>query len=111
MSDTVKRLHQIVEKEVVVAKTCDICGKQIEPTPTPPVGYGDKRIPFFEITTGHHDWGNDSCDSIRVLHACSPDCLMKFVDEYVRKDFGEIHTEYIYIDHENAWHLPHEIKE
>lgn len=110
MSDIYKRMRQVVEEDVVVAKKCDVCQKEIEPTPLPPVGYKE-NIPFFEITTGHHDWGNDSIDSVEIKHACSPECLMEFVGKYINVNFKGIHTDYINIEHKNAWYRSKEAKE
>lgn len=44
----------------VVGVECDICKRLIDPA-----GYREDSSRYFEVTTGHHDWGNDSCDSIK----------------------------------------------
>lgn len=61
-----------VQKEVVVEKRCDICGATI------PGG-----CLYFMVTTGHHDWGNDSHESIEQFDCCFATCLNKKFLEYV----------------------------
>lgn len=41
---------------------CDECGKEIN-------GF------YFNVVTGHNDWGNDSIDSIEDNHYCCIGCL------------------------------------
>lgn len=59
-------------------------------------GKGDKSR-YFYVLTGHHDWGNDSCDSMKYRDIC-PDCIENFVKNYIKKidgtDYIEIETEY-----------------
>ena len=110
MSDKYKTMRHVVEENLVVGKICDICRKEIMPTSVSPRGCSLHNTPFFEITTGHHDWGNDSVDSIEIKHACSPECLMKFVGKYVTRDFAGYNTDYIDIEHVSGWHLPKEAK-
>lgn len=105
MSDTCKKLWQVVCKEVVVKKTCDVCLKEIPPTSNV---FPRKNIPYFNITTHHSDWGNDSIDSYENYHACCPECAMKFVSEYLERCFDGNNTEAIEIEHVNGWFLPKE---
>lgn len=109
MSSYYKRITHTVISDLVYAKKCDICGKDIPPTKrsVPPT----ERFPFFEISTSHHDWGNDSIDSIEYMDACSPECAMKFAKEYLEKDFTKNHSKEITIEHRNAWYLPEGIEE
>jgi hypothetical protein len=64
--------------------TCDQCDKEIS-----------KQI-FYIVTTGHHDWGNDSIDSIDNKDICSNECLQKEIDEYMSNN--ESFTNYINIE-------------
>ena len=68
---------------------CDVCGKEI-------------TGPFWEVTTGHYDWGNDSTDSIEDKDCCSVECLSELFDEYKHvstvKD-GLYNTQYFHVDH------------
>ena len=76
-------------KDVVVGKKCDYCGSEIE-------RYDYRRNnPFFEITTGHRDWGEDSGDSREHKDACSVDCLKVALDKYYA---NESRTSYIEIE-------------
>lgn len=71
---------------------CDICNKFIK---------ADKRRSsedtnkYYEVTTGHEDWGNDSVDSIEHQDIC-PDCIDNFVIEYLKTT--KYRTAYITID-------------
>ena len=79
------------EKKEVVVRTvyklagvkCDVCGRVIEP-PTKENRYHwmDNDYKYYSVTTGHNDWGNDSCESIKHYDVC-PDCINKFVAEYL----------------------------
>ena len=69
------KTHTVTER-VCVKETmyCDICNSII-----------DDDNNYWELTTGHHDWGNDSCDSIEHFDICSEACLRKKFDEYIRE--------------------------
>ena len=81
---------------------CDACGRIIEP-PSKEDQYNwmDDKYKFYLVTTGHHDWGNDSCDSIRHYDIC-PECITKFVSDYLTDKKGyksayiDIETKHIY---------------
>lgn len=72
------------EKVKVVVRTgykvagikCDVCGHIIE------VSSMNDNYKYYAVTTGHHDWGNDSCESIRHYDIC-PNCINNFVTEYL----------------------------
>lgn len=87
-------------KEVVTAKVrmlegikCDVCGKVI---PAKKYKYDSNK--YFEVTTGHHDWGNDSCESIEYRDIC-PDCISGYVSDYLKdvdgSEYIEVETEYV----------------
>lgn len=61
------------------------------------------RPKYFEVTTGHHDWGNDSCDSIEHKDIC-PDCIGKVSLDYLTSASG---TQYIEI--ETTWGRPERV--
>ena len=78
-----------------VKRICDFCQKEIDCSN------------WFLITTGHHDWGNDSIDSVEHYDACSSRCTIGFAEKYIR-DAGEdkFNTKYIEIEHKrsiSAW--------
>ena len=69
------KTHTVTER-VCVKETmhCDVCN-----------GIIDNNAEYWELTTGHYDWGNDSVDSIENFDVCSEDCLRKKFDEYVKE--------------------------
>lgn len=102
------------EKKEVVVRTvyklagvkCDVCGRIIEPpTRENRCHWMDDDHKYYSVTTGHHDWGNDSCESIKHYDVC-PDCINKFVAEYLdnkkgyRSAYIEIQTKHVYYDDE-----------
>lgn len=103
MSDRTARVKQVLYREAVVGKRCDVCGKEIPPTPDK---FPRKEIPFFRVTIGHNDWGNDSGDSVEHLHACSPVCALQLAHEQLHEDFEGNHTRYIEIEHVPGWFMP-----
>ena len=70
------KTHTITEK-VCVNETmhCDVCDSVID----------HEHGSYWEVTTGHHDWGNDSCESIEYFDICSEACLKKKFDEYIKE--------------------------
>lgn len=74
-SDVVKEVVSYKVKECTGIE-CDICGKVIDGEPR---GYKDDDRVYYEVTTSHHDWGNESIESIVHRDIC-PDCLIGFVD-------------------------------
>lgn len=86
--------HEVTES-VLVGKTlyCDICKKEIE-----------KGNGYWEVTTGHNDWGNDSRDSIEHFDVCSDVCLMMKFGEYInRSNRNALNTEYIEVERNQWW--------
>ena len=81
-------------KKKVLGVCCDICTKELLVDPNKP--YNSTR--YFEVMTGHHDWGTDSCESIEHRDIC-PECINDFVRDYLAEADGteyiEIETEYI----------------
>ena len=69
------KTHTVTEK-VCVSTTmhCDVCDSVID----------HEHESYWEVTTGHHDWGNDSCESIQYFDICSATCLRKKFDEYIK---------------------------
>lgn len=92
-SDVVKEVVSYKVKECTGIE-CDICGKVIDGEPR---GYKDDDRVYYEVTTSHHDWGNDSIESIVHRDIC-PDCLIGFVDRYFKEARGseEIEIERTY---------------
>ena len=103
-----------IRKNIVVCRTtiCDGCqkilcrqyGEEYKPNNEPWRDY-TQDVEFFEITTGHHDWGNDSCESIEHRTFCR-ECLAKPIHEYLKRTYGGKDTEYIEIEHCTYRSLP-----
>ena len=86
-------LSEITEKVTKIKRNvtgirCDICEKII------PVNSRNGSM-YFNVTTGHHDWGNSSWESRESQDIC-PDCITKFTTKYLRNAAGS--TRYIEID-------------
>ena len=91
----------VVKKECkVTGVKCDICGKIIPATSL----YIQKESKYFRVITGHHDWGNDSHESIEHKDIC-PECIDAFVSKYLkdayRSEYIEVETEYVYHHYES----------
>lgn len=85
MKTTVKQ-QVTVEKEVDIGVECDECGKEIRNKETMKKRFGS--YPYYEVTTHHSDWGNDSVDSYEYYDLCSLDCLMTHMKRYYDKASG-----------------------
>lgn len=80
LSDSVVSTAYRVSRKLVKVK-CDICGKELIAKDK---SWNDYSSRYYEVTTGHHDWGNDSVDSVKTKDVC-PDCLI----DYVKVFFGK----------------------
>ena len=60
--------------------TCDACKKTIDIT--------KQDGTYYNIWSGHNDWGNDSPDSIDDLDACCDECLNTLVNKWLEKWHG-----------------------
>lgn len=80
-------------KRIIEGVECDVCKRLIVPTK-----YAENSSQYFEIITGHNDWGNDSCDSREYFDVC-PNCIGDFVAKYARESSGtnylEMSNEYV----------------
>lgn len=103
MSDIIKTKKTIVIRDCVIGKKCDICGKEIPPTAIPH-RYGEPVYDYYSVTTHHYDWGNDSVDSYDYFDACSPDCVNKLWEEYIRDSSRKQNTMCIDVQHKVCWH-------
>ena len=94
LSETTETVLKV--KRNVTGVRCDVCEKIV------PVNRGVVSR-YFNVRTGHNDWGNDSCDSVESQDIC-PDCINKFVTEYLRDSVGTTR----YIDIETSYARPYE---
>lgn len=85
------KTHTVTERVCVKETThCDVCDREIN------IHKG-----YWTLTTGHHDWGNDSCESIEHFDICSDACLRKKFDEYVSdSDLNNHNTMYFEVERE-----------
>lgn len=88
-----KKLSETIE-EVVVRKRskiesieCDVCKRLIKPTNR-----------YFDVVTGHHDWGEESGESREYFDIC-PNCIAVFVLKYTQEcsetGYLEMESEYL----------------
>lgn len=94
-------------KKVQTSIVCDKCGKEII-CRDEPERYGDWSAQrYYNVTTGHFDWGSDSCESIKRFDICT-DCISTFVADYFEKN-KKSNTAYIEIESECAYpHIKYE---
>lgn len=81
--------HEVTER-VLIGETmyCDICGKEIK-----------KDTGYWNVTTGHHDWGNDSHESIEHFDVCSDSCLLMKFSGYINASYrDDFNTKYIEVE-------------
>lgn len=98
------------EKKKIIYRTvceltgvkCDICGRIIKvPSEQDRYNWMEDKYKFYLVTTGHNDWENDSCESIRHYDIC-PECITKFVSDYLTDKKGyksayiDIETNHLY---------------
>lgn len=89
MIKTEKKLVTIQrEEESITLASCDCCHKDLELVNE---RYSDcekdsKVIHrYVSLTTSHHDWGNDSVDSIESHEFCSMKCCLKWITEHEKE--------------------------
>ena len=72
-----KYINKIVKttKRITEKVTCDVCGKTI-------ADENNRYAEYWTLTTGHQDWGNDSCESYEDFDLCSKDCVQEKLNEY-----------------------------
>lgn len=90
-----RKVVKEVEETISSIGICDICGKEFNYKPWL---RGEKIASYYHIATGHHDWGNDSCESVQSRDACSDECLSRFTQEWLKnEDVINSNTAYIEI--------------
>ena len=77
---------------------CDVCGKNI---PVKERQWNDDSDRYYEITTGHNDWGNDSCESRKTIDVC-PECAPTYIADYLKKNVSS-DTAYLEIESKTVW--------
>lgn len=76
------KTHTVTEK-VLVKETryCDVCGNEIASNDS-----------YWELTTHHNDWGNDSIESYEYFDVCSQNCMRKKFEEYLKDSDNDYNT-------------------
>ena len=80
-------------KVIPISIKCDICDGLIADK--------DHENEYYQLMTGHNDWGNDSIDSIKHEDICSDECLKKRFDKYLREEAYGSYTAYFEVT--KAW--------
>ena len=96
-TETKERIHKSWD-DVPVSATCDVCGIDLVPTKKAQDGMHVDLYNFYQITTYHYDWGNDSVDSYEYFIACCSHCALRFMSKYLTKNFKQYSTKKIEIE-------------
>ncbi len=64
--------------------------------------YKNERVKYYHVRTGHHDWGNDSIESLTYLDFCSLECVHKQLDKFYKEDEPDSYTAYFEIEAEST---------
>lgn len=113
MSEKIQYKSTMVEQKVpyITELCCDKCKKIIKRKISCEFKnirkISNDRVEWYDVTTGHHDWGNDSIDSIQDSNICT-DCIDDILAEFKDKASGNT-TRYIEIEH--CWGYNHELLE
>lgn len=100
---TIKKIEQLPATETC---TCSICRKLIYKRSlqnSDELPKNRNYFPYWSVTTGHYDWGNDSGDSIDRHEVCSVDCLQILFDAYKEESKDGGNTCYFQAQHERVW--------
>lgn len=97
---TIKKIEKMPATETC---TCNVCGQLIyrrSLQESDELPKNDELYSFWDVTTGHNDWGNDSPESIEQYEVCSPTCLQELFDIY-KSESNEYqrNSKYIYVHH------------
>lgn len=88
-----------IKKERVLVsekRYCDVCKNEI-------------TGPYWSVTTGHYDWGSESCESRVHSDVCSRQCLNTELNKYIGRSDDDCNTEYLEVDHHNDPNVKGEI--
>ena len=55
-------------------------------------------VDWYRVVTGHHDWGNDSCESVETKDICE-NCIKAELIDYALRAGKSLNTEYIEVNH------------
>ena len=97
LSESVTSTAYKISRKLVKVK-CDVCGTEIAADGS----WNDSSKRYYEVTTGHRDWGNDSIDSVKTEDVC-PTCLPNYIKKYFEES---IRSSTAYCDIESAGAYP-----
>lgn len=78
----------VIRKETLVGVRCDICKRGIK----------DGEY-YYDVRTGHNEWGVDSIDSDEDGVVCSDECLRKEVEIFIK---GRASSKYMNVSKERV---------
>ena len=78
---------------------CDVCKRVIYDLDSTAKGLYRDFVGYWELITGHNDWGNDSCESREHFDLCSEECVKVKLIEYLERSNGVYNTEYFELEH------------
>lgn len=79
-----KEIDEICGAKIV----CDKCGKVIIDFVNGDNSHNKKDACYFQLTTGHNDWGNDSPDSVDCKELCCETCVTNALADYFEDSKG-----------------------
>lgn len=95
MINTIEKEVTVTEKRIIGKQIyCDSCKKLIIDTVNDQPRH---RVQYWEVTTGHYDWGNDSCDSVEEHQYCSKECITEALKQYLEETECAFNTKYFEI--------------
>ena len=70
---------RLTQKEITTGYECDCCGNT----------KNQRSLPggWHAFSVGHHEWGNDSYESIIYYFVCSPKCYIKHMNGVLCDEF------------------------
>ncbi len=92
----------VIEKKTICTSIyCDRCNERIYTTVRPGMKHFPDRklVDYYDVATGHNDWGNDSIDSRENKTLC-PECVKDEYIEFNNMTSGKFNTRYIVIEHQ-----------
>ena len=75
-----KVVKEVEEKDFEICK-CDICNSAIYDTSKDNKSSSNQDT-YYHTKTYHHEWGNDSIDSIEIKDICSDKCLLDYINNF-----------------------------
>ncbi len=82
-----KKITEINRVEVGIK--CDNCKKIIKNENDYKRTYLQQKH-YYEVTTHHHGWGNDSIESYEYYDFCNEKCLFEFLKKYYNGSEGTL---------------------